>query len=122
MRVCCYLRVDGVWTLTAVLNGENTAYDDRFGHSLSISGDGLTVAVGAIWATGPSSDDGLTYIFKLINGVWTIWQSITSEPHTHAPLYFGEAVSLNYDGTVLAVGGTRAHIGTWSSGAVYIFP
>lgn len=102
----------------------NTGPSDFFGHAVAVSGDGNIVAVGAGWedsvATGidggqgddanpsdPTDLDpnfGAVYVYARNAGVWS--QQAYVKPSTavsHAR--FGYSVSLNHDGTTLAVGG-----------------
>jgi hypothetical protein len=91
---------------------------DQFGTSLTISGDGNTVAVGAITEdssastiNGNQSDDsavsaGAVYVFTRTGTSWAQQAYVkapTPAEFTNGDL-FGYSVSLNGDGNVLAVG------------------
>lgn len=124
----------------------NTGGGDRFGRSVSLSGNGTTLAVGAdgedsntsgVGTTpnddGVANDSGAVYIFSLNSGVWQEQAYIkASNPGTNDN--FGFAVSLSSDGNTLAVSAYQedsnsAGIDTIpnddgsanDSGAVYVF-
>jgi len=129
---------------TIYVKASNTGYMDSFGHSLAISADGNTVAVGATGeasaATGiggnqadnaaPSS--GAVYVFVRSNGVWS-QQSYIKASNTASGDSFGWDVALSSDGNTLAVGaisedsaatridGDQTDNTADSSGAVYVF-
>ncbi|PRQ09776.1 hypothetical protein ENSA7_05310 [Enhygromyxa salina] len=123
------------------LKASNTNTEDHYGRSLSLSGDGTVLAVGAYGEDGGSingnqgsntmEDAGAVYLY----GQDTPWdQPIYLKASTPSALaYFGTAVALSGDGTVLAVGargessnatglnGDEADDSMPESGAVYIF-
>lgn len=130
---------DEEWTETAILTASNTGSGDRFGQDVAISGDGLTIVIGAnsedsTYVTdSPSSDDdasgaGAAYVFSYASDSWT--ETAYLKASNAARLDdFGYAVDINYDGTVLVVGSydetsvsTDAEDGTGDdSGAAYVF-
>ena len=82
------------------IDGE--AGGDQFGHAVSISKDGLTVAVGAPSNDGAGSDSGHVRVFAFVLGDWVqIGADIDGEGSGDQ---FGYSVSLSDDGTYLAVG------------------
>jgi len=129
----------------AYIKASNTDADDRFGRSVALSGDGNTLAVGAvgegsaaIGANGDQADNnanfaGAVYVFtRDTGGVWT-QQAYVKSSNTDAVDRFGESVALSDDGNTLAVGAGRedsAAIGVFgnqadnnasAAGAVYVF-
>jgi hypothetical protein len=134
----------GAWTQQAYIKASNTDADDYFGHSLSLSGDGDTLAVGAYGedsaATGVGGDQlddsvegaGAAYVFTRLAGVWS-QQAYIKASRTAENDIFGYAVALAGDGETLAVGARQessAAIGVEGeqademadiSGAVYVF-
>ena len=98
-----YDNVDGSWNqIGGDLDGE-AAYDDS-GHSVSLSGDGKTLAVGATGNDGDngnSSNSGHTRIYKLNNGIWNPIKLIPGEAPGDES---GHSVSLSYDGNTVAIG------------------
>ena len=84
---------------------------DRMGYmSGDLSGDGLYFAVGAPRDTGPGAEDdaGGAHVFYYDGSSWDQSTKITV-PADDAEAYghFGSAVSLNDDGTIMAVGHGR---------------
>lgn len=100
-HVRVYENVAGTWVqLGGDINGE--AAGDLFGSSVSISDDGTTVAVGATNNDGSGTNAGHARVYQLIAGVWTqIGADIDGE---FADDLFGSSVSLNADGTIVAIG------------------
>ena len=127
----------------------NTNADDRFGFDVSISADGTYLAIGAFGeasdATNLSNnadqtdnsipEAGAVYIFRRIGNAWEQQAYLKSSNNNLDPVTgvgdgFGEAVALNHDGSILAIGapgedgGSRTNLNDNSagdSGAVYIF-
>ena len=106
----------GVWTEQAYVKASNTDANDLFGLSTALSGDGNTLAVGAIdedsAATGVNGDQadnsaaraGAAYVFtRDSGGVWT-QQAYIKASETGANDLFGWNVALSDDGNGLAVG------------------
>jgi hypothetical protein len=122
----------------------NTGVDDHFGHSVSLSGDGNTLAVGAYRedsnATGIGEDEGdnsapnagAVYVFIRSDTIWT-QQAYVKASNTEKYDQFGSSVSLSSDGNTLAVSArsedskARGIIGADednsapNAGAVYVF-
>ena len=107
----------------AYIKASNTDADDRFGRSVALSGDGNTLAVGAvgegsaaIGANGDQADNnasfaGAVYVFtRDTGGVWT-QQAYVKASNTDAgdffgqsEDFFGQSMALSGDGNTLAVG------------------
>ena len=59
-----FVRSGGTWSQQKKLTASDGAADDGFGSSVSLSADGNTALVGAIFATvGANSDQGAAYVF-----------------------------------------------------------
>lgn len=123
----------GQWTQSAYLKASNTDATDVFGSSVSISGDGRMIAVGAPGEDGSAilvngADDnstpeqGAVYVFALDANGWE--QTAYIKPHLRisatARMQFGGKVALNQTGTTLAITTDRYGIyiysrstGTW---------
>ncbi len=113
--VYVFIRDGDTWTQQAYLKASNTDADDEFGDAISLSADGDTLAVGANQeasvATGVDNDQndnsahyaGAVYVFTREAGTWS-QQVYLKASNTDAGDSFGRAVSLNSDGTTLAVG------------------
>ncbi|MFS1526376.1 FG-GAP repeat protein [Microbulbifer sp. 2304DJ12-6] len=142
--VYMFARTGTTWTQQAYIKASNTNLDDRFGVTVSLSGDGNTLAVGApnesSNATGIGGDQtnndgwfsGAAYIFVRTEATW-VQQAYVKASNTDIGDAFGQSVSLSRDGNTLAVGayneesnatgidGNQTNNDDWSSGAVYIF-
>lgn len=73
-----------------------------FGKSLSISGDGTTIAVGTPINNENGTNSGEVKVFRLISNTWTSLGDDINGEITDDRL--GESVSLSYDGNTLAIG------------------
>ena len=107
---------------------------DIFGTSVSLSGDGTKLAVGASrdddGANYHGADRGAVYLYT-IGGAGAAWGSTVTQKvklsHSHAGISlededeFGTGVSLSRDGTKLAVGTPYDGDGGWNRGAVYLY-
>ncbi|RZJ17428.1 MAG: integrin [Haliea sp.] len=106
----------------------NTGSGDTFGYAVALSGDGNTLAVGAvgegsnaIGINGDGSDNsapvsGAVYIYIRSAGTWS-QQAYVKASNSAAGDAFGDSVALSADGSTLAVGA----IGQGGDGAVYVF-
>jgi hypothetical protein len=131
------------WALEAFIKSSNNGGQHRFGESLSLSGDGNTLVVGApqesSGATGVNGDkfntsgsySGAAYVFVRNGTQWTE-QTYLKPSNTYA-MYFGRGISISRDGSTIAVGAPNEGCGgpginnsqcfpsEASSGASYIF-
>jgi cysteine-rich repeat protein len=139
--------VDTVGSLAEAVGyfkASNTDSEDLFGYSVALSGDGNTLAVGAIGedsnATGiggnkdnnSAGNSGAVYVF-VRNGVMWSQQAYVKAVNTDSEDWFGSSVALSDDGNTLAVGsvredsnatgigGNEADNSAGDSGAVYVF-
>jgi hypothetical protein len=135
----------GQWEQAAYVKAGNTDAEDRFGIDVALSGDGRTLAVGAIHedsaATGINGDDsdnslenaGAVYIFSRdTSGQWE-QASYIKAGNPDAEDWFGYPVVLSTDGNTLSVGAYREDSATIgingdpddnsadAAGAVYLF-
>jgi len=86
--------------LGADIDGE--AAGDRSGTQISLSSDGTTVAIGAVWNDGNGSKSGHVRIYEYSAGSWTqLGSDIDGEA---ADDKSGYSVSLSSDGTTVAIG------------------
>ena len=117
-HVRIYKNIEGVWTqLGQDIDGE-AAYDYS-GKSLNLNTDGSILAIGAGGNDGNGNGSGHVRIYKNINGVWSqIGQDINGNA---AYARFGIAVSLNTDGSIVAIGATDTHGNGAYSGSVSIY-
>jgi Secretion system C-terminal sorting domain/FG-GAP repeat len=100
-RVRIYRDSSSTWVqVGADLNGE--ALGDEFGHSVSLSADGLVVAIGAPVNNGNGSAAGHVRIYRDSSSTWVqIGDDIDGEA---ADDWSGYSVSLSIDGSVVAIG------------------
>lgn len=83
--------------------------------NVSISGDGNTIALGLFGSMGA----GAVSIFTRTGTIWEHQALLTSSVQINGHL-FGAAISLNYNGTVCAIG-TSDLSTAYSPGAAYVF-
>jgi hypothetical protein len=150
--VYVFVRTAAGWTQQAYVKASNTGRTgegdalgdgDQFGYSVALSGDGGTLAVGAIsedsaaqQINGDDRDDsqqssGAVYVFSQTAGAWS-QQAYIKGSHLEAGDLFGFAVALSFDGNTLAAsafderGSARTINGPHDnrangSGALYVF-
>jgi hypothetical protein len=105
-----------MWTQQgSKLVGIGTDGTKREGSSVSISGDGSTLAVGGF---GDNGGVGATWIFKQNNGMWAQQGSKLVGSNNIGYSRQGTSVSLNSDGKTVAVGGDGDN---GNKGAVWVF-
>ena len=106
------------WSQRGVdIDGE--AAGDNAGWSVALSADGNIIAVGAFKNDGAGSDAGSVRVYSYSGGVWG--QRGADIDGEAAGDYFGRAVSLSGDGSILAVG-ARLNDGSASdAGHVRVF-
>lgn len=128
--VYVYRRLGGVWQpVDALLRASNAGAEDRFGHSVALSADGKTLAVGAYFEDSSDigingmkndnamKDSGAVYVFAWANPVW-VQQAYVKPSNTAALDEFGKSVAISSDGDTLAVG---ARMKDGEAGAAYVF-
>ncbi len=109
------------WTIKG---GEITPTDlnkGGFGGSISLSGDGNTIAIGG---EASQSNTGTVTLYKYDGSIWNMVGSVITNP-TARTNYFGTSISLSSDVTRLIVGQRGYHtFGTsniFHLGAVYVY-
>lgn len=121
------------WQAGDYIKASNTGENDRFGHSVALSADGQTLAVGAHQEGGDQNAapaSGAVYLFTRGVSGWS-QQHYLKAADTIAYDRFGFSVALSADGTRLVVGATEERgdaIGlngpfenTSAAGAAYLF-
>jgi Flp pilus assembly pilin Flp len=100
-HVRVYENTSGTWTKIGVdIDGE--AASDQSGRSVSLSGDGNTVAIGAYPNSGNGAVSGHVRVYENISGTWTQVGSDIDGEATYD--YSGYSVSLSSDGSIVAIG------------------
>ncbi len=142
--VYVFVRTNNTWSQQAYVKASNTATVRSFGEDIALSGDGDTLAVGAVGeasnATGIDGDQnnnsaltsGAVYVFKRAGALWA-QQAYVKASNTGQNDHFGASVALNADGNTLAVsaigedsnavgiGGSQGDNSAEDAGAVYVF-
>ena len=120
--------IAGTWSQQAYVKASNTGVADNFGSSVALSGDGSTLAVGAIGEDNPAAEAGAVYVFTRIGTAWTQQANIIRASNAGALDLFGFSVALSGDSNTLAVGaigeasgGIEADNSAPSAGAVYVY-
>lgn len=124
------------WVFDTSVLGSEAVAGEAFGSSLALSGDGLTLVVGAKRDSGPGGsrpDDGAVYVFTDTSGTWT-QTHLLRDGNSADSDHFGHSVAISADATVLAIGspyndasGLGVHpspidnAGAMNSGAVYVY-
>ena len=99
------------------IDGE--ANDDNSGWSVSINSDGTIVAIGAIYNDGNGSNSGHVRVYQYNGSQWVqIGQDIDGEDTRD---YSGWSVSLNSDGTIVAIGARDNDGNGTNSGHVRVY-
>lgn len=94
------------------------ATDDRFGCSVSISSDGNMIAIGAYGTSSAMDNAGQVSTFEWEVNVWNRKGFIDGE---YVDDRAGTSVSLNADGTVVAIGAPRYNVDTDKPGYVRVY-
>ena len=106
---------DSEWVQVAKLHPDATAPEERFGTSVSISGDTLVVGAPGGWYTGP----GAAYVYKRMGlNYWVRVAKLTASDGDDRD-YFGTSVSISGDTIVVGAYGDddNGHL----SGSAYVF-
>lgn len=81
---------------------ESLAVDDNLGNAVSISGDGMFVAVGVLNSNSPGSNTGQIRLYAYQSDNWQLYSTpLNGEANND---YFGYSVALNQNGSVVAGG------------------
>jgi hypothetical protein len=139
-----FVRSGTSWSQEAYLKASNPDAQDAFGHSLALSGDGSTLAVGAYReasnatviggdeSNNSAPDSGAVYVFLRSGTAWN-QQAYVKASNTQADDQFGWALALSSDGNTLVVGaryedsnatgvgGDQTNNTPTNSGAAYAF-
>lgn len=121
VRVYEWDSVSSSWSqLGSDLDGE--AAGDNFGNAVSLNADGTILAAGAPINSGAAGAvSGHTRVFRWDSGTST-WSQIGSDiDGEHAGDWSGDAVSLNSDGTLVAIGAENNSDNGADAGQVRVF-
>jgi len=118
-----YVKPGGGWsttTETAKLTASDKGASDYFGSSVSISEDGNTALVGAVFEDPDGTTNaGAAYVYVKPGGGWstTTETAKLTASDKGASDYFGISVSISWDGNTALVGAYTAN----SQGAAYVY-
>ncbi len=116
-QVKIYYNSDGNWVQKGSnINGE--AADDRSGYSVSLNYDGSVVAIGAPYNEGGGLYTGHVRVFEFSDGTW---KQKGQDIDGNIGDQLGNAVSLNSDGTIVAIGGSANSTNGLNAGTVKIY-
>lgn len=120
-----FVRSGMSWTQEAILTANTLQSNSSFGRSVSMSGNGDRVVIGANRADagGPGgiADSGVAYVFVRSGAIWVQEASLTA---TDAAVSdgFGLPVAISSNGDRIAIGASAANISsTLDAGKVYIY-
>jgi len=107
------------WGEVKKLTASNAAASDRFGFSVSVSGN--TIVVGSIFGDGAVSNSGSAYVFAKDLGGTNNWGEVKKLTALDAAAsdQFGRTASIS--GDVIVVGAPSDDDGGISSGSAYVF-
>jgi hypothetical protein len=116
-RVRIFQNQLGTWTQIGAIVGE--AAGDQCGQSVSLSDNGLIVAIGANLNDGSGSNSGHVRVYENQSGTWN--QVGTDINGKAAGDESGNWVSLNSDGSTVAIGAYRNTDGGANAGHVRVY-
>lgn len=115
-----FVRNGTTWTQEAKIVPSDLVASDGFGSSVSISGDGLRIIVGAVTKSGTTARSGAAYIFSRVGSTWTQEAKISTD--TNIDANFGQSVCMSKDGSRVVVGSPNFDgAGVGVVGAVYTY-
>ena len=111
-----FVHSGATWTEQAKLTASDAAIDDRFGRSVSVSGD--TAVVGAVGDDDDGQNSGSAYVFVRSGTTWTEQAKLTAS----------DAATFDIFGISVSISGDTALVAAWLhddnfilSGAAYMF-
>lgn len=117
-NVRVFKNINGNWVQLG-LNIDGEADNDRSGRYISLSSDGLTIAIGAPRNSGGGINRGHVRVYKYNNAAW-IQQGEDIDGKTDNE-ESGNSISLSSDGLTLAIGAYANHGGGVKRGSVRIY-
>ncbi len=129
--VYLYRRVSGAWGFEAFVKpgvATSPVVLLGFGAALALSADGTTLAVGArheptaglgvgVMPNAGAPDSGAVFVYRHSGGTWA-HEAFVKSPETSMGDWFGNAVALSGDGSILVVGAQHARS---FSGAAFVY-
>jgi len=113
---------DGDGTQLAKLTAEDGVNSDFLGFALGLSADGQTLAIGAYGDDDNGSRSGSVYVYSLgDNGDHSLIAKLTAGADGSGSDFFGIALSVSEDGSIILVGANGDDDNGSSSGSAYTF-
>lgn len=140
-----FTRAGNSWSQEAYVKASNTRASSYFGSAVGLSGDGTVLGVGAFGESSQSGgingnqndttfpQSGASYVFTKKGGQWN-QQAYAKGSNAQPDAFFGYALAMSADGTMMAVGsygehckstginGDQSDYSMPNAGAVYLFP
>lgn len=89
----------------------------QFGNCVAISADGTIAVIGAF---SEQNEQGRVYVYQLVNGTWTLRQTLAQE--TTDNIKFGYTLAVNTNGTTIVVGVPNGNTSiSANTGCVYVY-
>lgn len=119
--VAVYTRSGSAWGAPTTITIAGALVNDQLGTAVAISGDGNTLALGAIGAnTAGIEDVGAVYVYTRSGSVWT--QRATIKPTNGAAFdNVGAAIALSSNGNTLAIGAPLHNVSGSNTGSAYVW-
>jgi len=117
-----FIRSGTTWTQQQQLVASDTAAQDRFGYSVSLSSDGNTALIGAYTeSTSPNTFQGAAYVFTRSGSTWTQQAKLLASDPADSD-FFGFSVALSGDSNTAVIGSVNEDTSpTTNNGAIYFF-
>ena len=115
-----FSRSGTVWAQEAKLVASDRAAGDQFGNNVSMTADGIRVAIGAHCADAGVVDAGAAYVFSRNGTAWTQEAKLVASDRA-ASDRFGISVSIAGEGSRLIVGAYSGVTGAIDAGTAYVF-
>ena len=106
----------GSWVEEVKLTAYDAAADDRFGGSVSVSGN--VAVIGAPYGDDAGSDSGSAYVYRYDGGCWVEDDKLTASDAVWGD-GFGNSVSVS--GDLAVVGASHDDVGDINSGSAYVY-
>ncbi len=114
--VYIFVLSDSGWVQEAYIKAASATAEDDFGHSVALSADGNTLAVGATRG-GEELNTGVVHVFTRADGTWSEDGAALGASNAEPNDRFGFSVDLNDGGDLLAVGAPGGDIDSTDGGA-----
>ena len=106
----------GAWAIEAFVKASNAGADDYFAIAIALSGDGSTLAAGASIEDSIVANSGAAYVYRRSGANAWAFEAFVKASNPGTSDYFGSAVALSGNGSVLAVGASGS-----GPGAAYVY-